>query len=197
MAKGYIFESSKPESVKKREAAARKKKRSAAAKKAAATRAANAGAQLTDKQIRARINYINRRIRQYGDPDNAVRMLSKGLRSDAGLIEKTPEALAFFRERNWMLQKIQAQIKKHPVSTEIRDAFEQTLSQIYDQMQEIGSQEFFRITGKSFQKAIAADTDTDKKMLSAIRKWQSERQKLGAYYEEQIRQGKLVPFTDK
>lgn len=197
MAKGYIFESSKPESVKRREAAARKKKRSAAAKKAAATRAANAGAQLTDKQIRSRINYINRRIRQYGDPDNAVRMLSGELRTDEGMIAKTPEAMRFFRERQWMLQKIQSQIKKHPVKSEIRDAFEETLSSIYDQMQEIGSQEFFRITGKSFQKAIAADNDSDKKMLEAIRKWQREKKKLDLYYEEQVRRGKLIPYSDK
>lgn len=200
MARGYIFESSKPESVKRREAAAKKQKRSAAAKKAAATREAAKAApmppDLTAKQIRQRINYINRRIRLYGDPDNAVRLLSDALRTDAGMIAKTPEAIQFFAERQWMLGKIQSQIKKHPVSNAIRDAFEEMLSSIYDQMQEIGSEEFYRITGKNMRDAVQNDVDSDAKMLDAIQKWREGRQKLAAYYDEQIRGGKLTPYTD-
>ena len=199
MAKNYLFESSKPAWLKKREAAARKQKRSEAAKKAAATRKARAAAadiSASTKQIRAKINYINRRIQKYGDPDNAVRMLSAELRTETGMIAKTPESLQFFASRQWMLDKIQSQIRKHPVSDKIRDAFEETLSSIYDQMQEIGSEEFYRITGRDLQDAVRNDADSNAKMLQTIDEWRASRQKLAAYYEDQIRGGKLTPYTD-
>lgn len=197
--RNYLFDWSKPAWLKKREAKERAQKRSAAAKRGAATRKARAAGSKTaldTKQIRDKINYINRRIRKYGDPDNAVRMLSAELRTETGMIAKTPESLQFFASRQWMLDKIQSQIRKHLVSNEIRDAFEQTLSSIYDQMQEIGSEEFYRITGGSLRSAIETDNNTDKKMLDVIRRWTADREKIAQYYEEQVRGGKLTPYTD-
>lgn len=197
MARSYIFESSKPASVRKREAAERAAKRRQAAKKAAQTRKAGTAAPRSlDRQIKDKIRYINRRIGQYGDPDHMIDLLPEELRTDTGRIASTPEAVQFFAQRPTWLQQISAQIRKHPVSTSVRDEFERILGDIYDEMQNIGSEQFYKIAGKDFASAMQQDSDSNAKMQDIIGKWRTVQEQIPRYYEEQVRTGKLVPYSD-
>lgn len=203
MAKGYIFESSKPASVKKREAAERKRKRSEAAKKGwetlrkkQASQKKTGAAAAEDTKILNRIKYLNKRISRYGDPDNVLSLLPPEVLTPKGKISGTVKSREFFRGRSQLLDRIAAQIRKHPVSNDIREAFEETLHDIYDQISEIGSAEFHRIMGTDLTDALRRDTDSDMKMTDVIQEWNASRSKISAYYEDQIRTGKLTPFTD-
>lgn len=198
MAKKYLFESSKPESVKRREAAARKKKRSEASRKGWERRRKKNQAPKSpaDKQLKNKIRYLNQRLRRFGDPDHLIAMLPWNIKTDTGFLSVRPESLKFFRANPNLLDQIQAAIRKHPVSNDIRDAFENMLHDIYDQITEIGHERFFEIVGKDFEKQLGNDTDTNAKMLDMIDKWKTVQAAIPAYYEEQIRGGKLTPFTD-
>lgn len=195
----YLFESSKPESVKRREAAERKKKRAEASRKGWEKRKQKAQAAPpapTDKKIKDRIRYLNKRLRQYGDPDHTVALLPDEIKTDAGYLSTRPESVAFFSGNPELLQQIQAVIRKRPVSNAVRDAFEDILHNIYDQITEIGQERFFEIIGKDFQRQLGTDADTNLKMQAMVERWEKEKAAIPAYYEEQIRQGKLTPFTD-
>lgn len=195
----YLFESSKPESVKRREAAERKRKRSEASRKAWEKRKQKAQAAPpapTDSKIKDRIRYLNKRLRQYGDPDHMVALLPDEIKTDAGFLSTRPESVEFFAGNPELLKQIQSVIRKHPVSNAVRDAFEEMLHNIYDQITEIGQERFFEIVGKDFQKQLGADADTNLKMQAMVERWEKEKTAIPAYYEEQIRQGKLIPFTD-
>ena len=193
MAKGYIFESSKPKRVKEAEKKAR-------AKKAAATRAARkkAGTRPTpDTQIKQKIKYLNQRMRRYGDPDHMMELVPAELRTKTGAISGSKEARAFFaQDRTGLLDKIARQIRKHPVSTSVRDAFEEVLHDIDDQISEIGANEFAKIVGADLADALRNDQDSDTKMQATIEQWQQRRAAIPSYYESQVRHGKLTPFTD-
>lgn len=194
----YLFESSKPESVKRREAAARKKKRAEASRKGWETRRKKDQAPKSspDKQLKNKIRYLNQRLRRFGDPDHLVALLPWDVKTDAGFLSSRPEALKFFRENPHLLDQIRAAIRKHPVSNDIRDAFENMLHDIYDQITEIGHERFFEIIGKDFEKQLGNDADSNAKMQDLIEKWNTARAAIPAYYEEQIRGGKLTPYTD-
>lgn len=193
----YLFESSKPESVKRREAAERKRKRSEASRKAWEKRKAQA-APLTpaESKIKDRIRYLNKRLRQFGDPDHMVALLPDEIKTDSGFLSTRPESVEFFAGNPELLKQIQSVIRKHPVSNAVRDAFEEMLHNIYDQITEIGQERFFEIIGKDFQRQLGADADTNLKMQAMVERWEKEKAAIPAYYEEQIRQGKLTPFTD-
>lgn len=195
----YLFESSKPESVKRREAQQRKQKRSEASRRAWEKRKQKAQAAPpapTDKKIKDRIRYLNKRLRQFGDPDHMVALLPDEIKTDAGYLSTRPESVAFFSGNPELLQQIQSVIRKHPVSNAVRDAFEEMLHNIYDQITEIGQERFFEIVGKDFQRQLGTDADTNLKMQAMVERWEKEKAAIPAYYEEQIRQGKLTPFTD-
>lgn len=195
----YLFESSKPERVKRREAAERKQKRSEASRKAWEKRKQKAQAAPpapTNSKIKDRIRYLNKRLRQYGDPDHMVALLPDEIKTDSGFLSTRPESVEFFSGNPELLQQIQSVIRKHPVSNAVRDAFEEMLHNIYDQITEIGQERFFEIVGKDFQKQLGADADTNLKMQAMVERWEKEKAAIPAYYEEQIRQGKLTPFTD-
>lgn len=195
----YLFESSKPESVKRREAAERKQKRSEASRKAWEKRKQKSQAAPpapTDNKIKDRIRYLNKRLRQYGDPDHMVALLPDEIKTDSGFLSTRPESVEFFAGNPELLKQIQSVIRKHPVSNAVRDAFEEMLHNIYDQITEIGQERFFEIIGKDFQRQLGADADTNLKMQAMVERWEKEKAAIPAYYEEQIRQGKLTPFTD-
>ena len=193
----YLFESSKPESVKRREAAERKNKRSEASRKAWEKRKALAAPPApTDKKIKDRIRYLNKRLRQYGDPDHMVALLPDEIKTDSAFLSTRPESIKFFAGNPELLKQIQSVIRKHPVSNSVRDAFEEMLHNIYDQITEIGQERFFEIIGKDFQRQLGADAGTNLKMQAMVERWEKEKAAIPAYYEEQIRQGKLTPFTD-
>lgn len=195
----YLFESSKPESVKRREAAERKQKRSEASRKTWEKRKQKTQAAPpapTDKKIKDRIRYLNKRLRQYGDPDHMVVLLPDEIKTDSGFLSTRPESVEFFAGNPELLKQIQSVIRKHPVSNAVRDAFEEMLHNIYDQITEIGQERFFEIVGKDFQRQLGADADTNLKMQAMVERWEKEKAAIPAYYEEQIRQGKLTPFTD-
>lgn len=195
----YLFEKNKPESVKRREAAERKQKRSEASRKAWEKRkqkAQAASAAPTDTKIKDRIRYLNKRLRQYGDPDHMVALLPDEIKTNAGYLSTRPESVEFFSVNPELLQQIQSVIRKHPVSNAVRDAFEEMLHNIYDQITEIGQERFFEIVGKDFQRQLGANADTNLKMQAMVERWEKEKAAIPAYYEEQIRQGKLTPFTD-
>lgn len=195
----YLFESSKPESVKRREAAERKQKRSEASRKAWEKRKQKSQAappSPTDTKIKDRIRYLNKRLRQYGDPDHMVALLPDEIKTDSGFLSTRPESVEFFAGNPELLKQIQSVIRKHPVSNAVRDAFEEMLHNIYDQITEIGQERFFEIVGKDFQRQLGADADTNLKMQAMVERWEKEKAAIPAYYEEQIRQGKLTPFTD-
>lgn len=195
----YLFEKNKPESVKRREAAERKRKRSEASRKAWEKRKQKAQAAPlvpTDSKIKDRIRYLNKRLRQYGDPDHMVALLPDEIKTDSGFLSTRPESVEFFAGNPELLKQIQSVIRKHPVSNAVRDAFEEMLHNIYDQITEIGQERFFEIVGKDFQRQLGADADTNLKMQAMVERWEKEKAAIPAYYEEQIRQGKLTPFTD-
>lgn len=202
MAKKYLFESSKPESVKRREAAERRERRAAASRRGWETRKAKkAGAPAptvtpADQKIKSRIKYINQRLRKYGDPDHLVAMLPEAIKTDAGFLSASAEARQFFSGNLHILDQIRAAIRKHPVSNDVRDMFENVLHDIYDQITEIGQQRFFEIVGKDIKDAMTVDADSDAKMMSMIDRWKQAQSAIPAYYEEQIRSGKLTPYTD-
>lgn len=206
--KSYLF--GKPEYVKQYE---KRQKAKAAGKKQKPKAKHKAPAADPWKRTRTKIDYLNERIRKYGDPDHVMSLLPSEMITEAGRIRNTPESRAFFLQHPELLPRIQQQIKKHPVTSQIRDAFEAMLGSIYDEMQEIGKTEFFRITGTEFrgmlgdpsasnrQKTLnpalkGTDADTDKKMQEIIEKWASAKQKIAQYYEEQVRQGKMPAFSD-
>lgn len=195
----YLFEKSKPESVKRREAAERKKKRSEASRKGwERRRQKTQAAPLTpaESKIKERIRYLNKRLRQYGDPDHMIALLPDAIKTDVGFLSTRPESVSFFTGNPELLNQIQSAIRKHPVSNAVRDAFEEMLHNIYDQITEIGQERFFEIVGKDFQRQLGADADTNRKMQEMVERWEKEKAAIPAYYEEQIRQGKLTPFTD-
>ena len=195
----YLFESSKPERVKRREAAERKQKRSEESRKAWEKRkqkAQAAPAAPTDNQIKSKIRYLNQRLRKFGDPDHMVALLPDAIKTDTGYLSTRPESIKFFSGNPELLAQIQSVIRKHPVSNQIRDTFEEMLHDIYDQITEIGQDRFFEIVGKDFQKQLGTDADTNLKMQDMLSQWEKARAAIPAYYEEQIRQGKLTPFTD-
>lgn len=195
----YLFESSKPERVKRREAVERKKKRSEASRKGwERRRQKTQAAPLTpaESKIKERIRYLNKRLRQYGDPDHMVALLPDEIKTDSGFLSTRPESVEFFARNPELLNQIQSAIRKHPVSNAVRDVFEEMLHSIYDQITEIGQERFFEIVGKDFQRQLGADADTNLKMQEMVERWEKEKAAIPAYYEEQIRQGKLTPFTD-
>lgn len=205
MARRYIFESSKPESVKRREAAERKAKRQAAGRKAAETRRQRAqiprimsGA----AQIKAQIRYINQRIAKYGDPDHLLDLLPPVARTDAGRLSTSAESVSFFAggQAGDLLDQLKASIRKHPVSNPMREMLEETLGEIYDELKNIGQDRFYEMLGKDlgsqFVSKLKTDADTSRKVEELVQTWQQARSRIPAYYEEQIRGGKLTPFTD-
>lgn len=210
MARRYIFESSKPERVRKAEAAAKHAERQAAGRKAAETRRAKQGKQPLPRnmsgaaQIRAQIRYINQRLRKYGDPEHLLDLLPPVAKTDhkKGRLSASAESVAFFAggQAGSMLSQIQASIRKRDVSNPVREMLEETLSDIYDELKDIGKDRFYQMIGRDlgqrFADALKNDADTDAKIKDLAAKWQEARKKIPEYYEEQIRGGKLVPFTD-
>lgn len=207
----YLFERDAAERKKKRSEAARKgwetrrrkaerkKKRSEAARKGWETRRQKSQvAPLTpaERKIKERIRYLNKRLRQYGDPDHMIALLPDEIKTDSGYLSVRPESVEFFTTNPELLNQIQSTIRKHPVSNAVRDAFEEMLHNIYDQITEIGQERFFEIVGKDFQRQLGADADTNRKMQEMVERWEKEKAAIPAYYEEQIRKGKLTPFTD-
>lgn len=172
------------------------------------------------KQTKTKIDYLNERIHKYGDPDHVMSLLPAEMITDSGRIRNTSESRAFFLQHPELLPRMQKQIRKHPVSTAIRDTFETVLGQIYDEMKEIGKSEFFKITSAEFRKMVGdpalskeekpeisrqkhihpelkgTDADTSKKMTEIITQWRAEKAKIVDYYEDQVRQGKMTAFSD-
>lgn len=208
MARRYIFESSKPERVRKAEAAAKKAVRQAAARKAAETRRAKQGKQPLPRnmsgvaQIKAQIRYINQRLRKYGDPDHLLDLLPPVARTDTGRLSASAESVSFFAggQAGDMLSQIKASIRKRGVTTPIREMLEETLGEIYDELKDIGQDQFYRMIGNDlgqrFVDSLRVDADTDAKIKDLAARWQAARKKIPEYYEEQIRGGKLTPYTD-
>jgi len=205
MARQYIFESSKPEYVKRREAAERKAKRQAAGRKAAETRRRRA--QIPQNmsgvaQIKAQIRYLNQRIAKYGDPDHLLDLLPPVARTDTGKLSASAESVSFFASGHAgdLLDQLKASIRKHPVSNPVREMLEETLGEIYDELQTIGKDRFYEMVGKDlgeqFVSKLKTDADTNRKVEELAQTWQQARSRIPAYYEEQIRGGKLTPFTD-
>ena len=203
MAKSYIFESSKPAWLKKREAAERKAKRQAAGRKAAETRRQRAQLPHTGAaQIKSQIKYLNQRIAKYGDPDHLLDLLPPVARTDAGKLSTSAEAVRFFSggQAGDLLDQIKASIRKHPVSNPMREMLEETLGEIYDELKNIGQDRFYEMLGKDlgqqFVSRLKTDADTNRKVEELVQTWQQARSRIPAYYEEQIRGGKLTPYTD-
>lgn len=208
MARRYIFESSKPERVRKAEAAARHVKRQAAGRKAAETRRTKQGKQLLPRnmsgaaQIRAQIKYINQRLRKYGDPEHLLDLLPPVARTDTGRLSASAESVSFFAggQAGDLLDQLKASIRKHPVSNPMREMLEETLGEIYDEIKNIGQDRFYEMLGKDlgqqFVSKLKTDADTNRKVEGLVQAWQQARSRIPAYYEEQIRGGKLTPFTD-
>lgn len=211
MARRYIFEKNKPEYVRRREAAERKAKRQAAGRKAAETRRAKQGKQPLPRnmsgaaQIKAQIRYINQRLRKYGDPEHLLDLLPPVAKTNykKGRLSASAESVAFFAggQAGSMLSQIQASIHKRDVSNPVREMLEETLGEIYDELKNIGKDHFYQMIGRDlgqkFVDALKNDADTDKKIKDLAAKWQEARKKIPEYYDEQIRGGKLVPFTDE
>lgn len=208
MAKRYIFESSKPERVRKAEAAAKHAARQAAGRKAAETRRAKQGKQPLPRnmsgaaQIKAQIRYINQRLRKYGDPDHLLDLLPPVARTDRGRLSASKASVAFFAggQAGDLLDQIKASIRKRGVSEPVRDMLNETLGEIYDELKDIGKDRFYQMIGRDlgqrFADSLRTDADTDAKIKDLVGKWQEARKKIPEYYEEQIRGGKLTPFTD-
>lgn len=211
MAKKYLFESSKPESVKRRERKQAAERRSAAAKKSWETRRKKMSAAAEPKKsaakppktkktssIKNKIRYLNDRIRKYGDPDHLLDLLPPGLKTDSGRLSTSADALKLYRSPDYysLLDQLRASIHKRPVSNPVRDMFENMLGEIYDQIRDIGGKLFYEIMGNDFKKSIETDADTDTKMKRAIEMWKNRQHRIPEYYDEQIRSGKLTPFSD-
>lgn len=203
MAKGYIFESSKPPSVKKREAAARHKKRQEAGRKAVQTRKQRGQIQRpASEQIKSQIKYINQRIAKYGDPDHLLELLPPVAKTDTGRLRTSAESVSFFAggQAGDMLEQLKSSIRKHPVSNPVREMLEETLGEIYDELKKIGQDRFYQMIGKDlgqqFVDKLKSDADTNKKVNELVAKWQQARAKIPEYYEEMIREGKLTAYTD-
>lgn len=205
MAKRYIFESSKPERVRKAEAAAKRAARQAAGRKAAETRRQRAQIPRNMSgaaQIKAQIRYLNQRIAKYGDPDHLLDLLPPVARTDAGRLSASAESVSFFAggQAGDLLDQLKASIRKHPVSNPMREMLEETLGEIYDQLKNIGQDRFYEMLGKDlgtqFVSKLKTDADTNRKVEELVQTWQQARSRIPAYYEEQIRGGKLTPFTD-
>lgn len=203
MAMNYIFESSKPAWLKKREAAERKAKRQAAGRKAAETRRQRAQIPLAGAaQIKSQIKYLNQRIAKYGDPDHLLDLLPPVARTDAGKLSTSTEAVRFFAggQAGDLLDQLKASIRKHPVSNPMREMLEETLGEIYDELKNIGQDRFYEMLGKDlgqqFVSRLKTDADTNRKVEELVQTWQQARSRIPAYYEEQIRGGKLTPYTD-
>lgn len=201
----YIFESSKPTWLKKREAAERKAKRQAAGRKAAETRRQRAQIPRVMSgaaQIKAQIKYLNQRIAKYGDPDHLLDLLPPVARTDTGKLSASAESISFFAggQAGDLLDQLKASIRKHPVSNPVREMLEETLGEIYDELKNIGQDRFYEMLGKDlgsqFVSKLQADADTNRKVEELVQTWQQARSRIPAYYEEQIRGGKLTPFTD-
>lgn len=205
MARRYIFESSKPERVRKAEAAAKHAARQAAARKAAETRRQRAQIphNMADaSQIKAKIKYLNQRIKKFGDPDHLLDLLPPVARTDTGRLSTSSASVSFFAggHAGDLLDQIAASIRKHPVSNAMRDMLEETLGEIYDELKEIGRERFYEMIGKDlgqrFADSLKTSADTNRKIEDLVQTWQQARSTIPAYYEEQIRGGKLTPFTD-
>lgn len=205
MARRYIFESSKPEYVKRREAAERKAKRQSAGRKAAETRRQRAQIPRVMSgaaQIKAQIKYLNQRITKYGDPDHLLDLLPPVARTDTGKLSASAESISFFAggQAGDLLDQLKASIRKHPVSNPVREMLEETLGEIYDELKNIGQDRFYEMLGKDlgsqFVSKLKTDADTNRKVEELVQTWQQARTRIPAYYEEQIRGGKLTPFTD-
>ncbi len=208
MARRYIFESSKPERVRKAEAAAKHASRQAAGRKAAETRRAKQGKQPLPRnmsgaaQIKAQIKYLNQRLAKYGDPDHLLDLLPPVARTDTGKLSASAESVSFFAggQAGDLLDQIKASIRKHPVSNPMREMLEETLGEIYDELKNIGQDRFYEMLGKDlgqqFVSKLKTDADTNRKVEELVQTWQQARSHIPAYYEEQIRGGKLAPFTD-
>lgn len=205
MARRYIFESSKPEYVKRREAAERKAKRQAAARKAAETRRQRAHIPRVMSgaaQIKAQIRYLNQRIAKYGDPDHLLDLLPPVARTDTGKLSTSAESVSFFAggQAGDLLDQLKASIRKHPVTNQMRDMLEETLGEIYDELKNIGQDRFYEMLGKDlgqqFVSKLKTDADTNRKIEELVQTWQQARSRIPVYYEEQIRGGKLTPYTD-
>lgn len=200
MARSYIFESSKPERVRKAEAAARKAQRQAAARKGAASRQQRVRS--AADQTKSKIKYLNQRIKKYGDPDHLLDLLPPVARTDTGRLSASSASVSFFAggHAGDLLDQIAASIRKHPVSNAMRDMLEETLGEIYDELKEIGQDRFYEMIGRDlgqrFADSLKASADTNRKIEDLVQTWQQARSKIPAYYEEQIRGGKLTPFTD-
>ena len=205
MARRYIFESSKPERVRKAEAAARHAARQTAGRKAAETRRQRSqiphvmsGA----AQIKAQIRYLNQRLVKYGDPDHLLDLLPPVARTDTGKLSASAESVSFFADGQAgdLLDQLKASIRKHPVSNPMREMLEETLGEIYDELKTIGQDRFYEMLGKDlgqqFVSKLKTDADTNRKVEELAQTWQQARSRIPAYYEEQIRGGKLTPFTD-
>lgn len=201
----YIFESSKPAWLKKREAAERKAKRQAAGRKAAETRRQRSQTSRNmpgAAQIKAQIKYINQRLRRYGDPDHLLDLLPPVARTDAGKLSTSAESVRFFSggQAGDLLDQLKASIRKHPVSNPMREMLEETLGEIYDELKNIGQDRFYEMLGKDlgsqFVSRLKTDADTNHKVEELVQAWQQARSRIPAYYEEQIRGGKLTPYTD-
>lgn len=205
MARRYIFESSKPERVRKVEAAARHAARQAAGRKAAETRRQRAQIPRNMSgaaQIKAQIRYLNQRLAKYGDPDHLLDLLPPVARTDAGRLSASAESVSFFSggQAGDLLDQLKASIRKHPVSNPMREMLEETLGEIYDELKNIGQDRFYDMLGKDlgqqFVSKLKTDADTNRKVEELVQTWQQARSRIPAYYEEQIRGGKLTPFTD-
>lgn len=205
MARRYIFEKNKPEYVKRREAAERKAKRQAAGRKAAETRRQRAQIPRVMSgaaQIKAQIRYLNQRLAKYGDPDHLLDLLPPVARTDTGKLSASAESVSFFvgGQAGDLLDQLKASIRKHPVSNPMREMLEETLGEIYDELKNIGQDRFYEMLGKDlgsqFVSKLKTDADTNRKVEELVQTWQQARSRIPAYYEEQIRGGKLTPFTD-
>ena len=205
MARRYIFEKNKPEYVKRREAAERKSKRQASGRKAAETRRQRAQIPRVMSgaaQIKAQIKYLNQRLAKYGDPDHLLDLLPPVARTDTGKLSASAESVSFFAggQAGDLLDQLKASIRKHPVSNPMREMLEETLGEIYDELKNIGQDRFYEMLGKDlgqqFVSKLKTDADTNRKVEELVQTWQQARSRIPAYYEEQIRGGKLTPFTD-
>lgn len=205
MARRYIFEKSKPEYIKRREAAERKAKRQAAGRKAAETRRQRAQIPRVMSgaaQIKAQIRYLNQRLAKYGDPDHLLDLLPPVARTNTGKLSASAESVSFFAggQAGDLLDQLKASIRKHPVSNPMREMLEETLGEIYDELKNIGQDRFYEMLGKDlgqqFVSKLKTDADTNRKVEDLVQTWQQARSRIPAYYEEQIRGGKLTPFTD-
>lgn len=201
----YIFKSSMPPSVRAAYERTQAEKRSTAAKKAAETRRANKAKapsvpqpklSKAERRIRDKIERLNARIEKYGDPNNAIKLMPAEIHAD-GRFLVTPETIHFFMQYEWMLKQFRSQIRLHPVKDKIRKAFEEMALEIYDEIKQIGQEQFDQIMSEDFKKKLSADQDSDEKMMRVMQMWQQEKSKIPEYYEGLARGGRLTPFTDR